>query len=84
MMDEIFNEIRTERGLQDLQWGGKNHDDQHDIRDWVCYIVNFLARAVNNEADWGFNLKKARSAFIKVAALCIAAIESIDRKIKGA
>lgn len=77
----IFNEIETERERQDKQFGGETHDDKHSIKDWVSYIINFLARAVDKKSDWGNNLKVARPAFIKVCALCIAAIESIDRKM---
>ena len=80
--DLIFKEIDEERARQDGQWGGKGYDDKHDVRDWVAYVLNFLARTVAKEANWGFNLKRAREAFVKVAALAIAAIESIDRKIK--
>ena len=79
----IFKEIDEERARQDKQWGGPVHDSGHDVRDWVAYIVNFLGRAVNREAVWGFNLKAARLAFLKVAALCVAAIESTDFKLKG-
>ena len=81
MATKIFTEIEAERERQDKQWGGKKHDDTHDIRTWVSYIVDFLGRTVNKEASWGYNLKVARTAFIKVAALCVAAIESIDRKL---
>ena len=78
----IFSEIKMERERQDKQWGGKVHDDIHSVRDWVSFIVNFLGRTVNKKAKWGCNLKLARVAFIKVAALSVAAIEAIDRKLK--
>ena len=45
-------------------------------------MISYLAKAVNRESNWGDNLKAARIAFIKVSALCVAAIESIDHKLK--
>jgi len=81
MKRNIFDEIKTERKRQDTQWGGKRHDDEHNTRDWVSFIINFLARTVNKEASWGYDLVVTKTAFIKVAALCVAAIEAIDRKL---
>ncbi len=77
---DVYEEVEMERVRQDKIWGGSTHDDSHGVRDWVAYIVNYLGQAVNRDAEWGRDLNRVRECLIKVAALCTAAIESIDRK----
>jgi len=79
---DIYEEIEMERFYQDRTWGGPEHDDKHAVRDWVAYIVNYLGKTVDRDASWGRNLEVARRYLIKVAALCVAAIESINRKMQ--
>lgn len=81
-MNAIFSEIAKERSHQDQVWGGPEHDDLHNMRDWACYIMLYLGRAVGKEANWGRNESFVRTMFIKIAALCVAAIQSIDRRKK--
>ena len=68
---QIYNDIKAERCYQDLKWGGAEHDDFHNHRDWVTFIVQYLGRAAAPE-DF-------RTSMIKVAALAVAAIEWYDR-----
>lgn len=77
----LYMEIEGERLKQDEQWGGAVHDDSKGVRDWVTYIVVYLGRAVDRESDWGRNLGISRIALVKVAALCVAALESFDRRM---
>ncbi len=77
---EIYEEVEMERCRQDKVWGGPAHDDRHGVRDWIAYIVNYLGQAVNRDAEWGRDLDRVRVCLIRVAALCVAAIESADRK----
>lgn len=79
---DIYEEVELERHRQDEMWGGPLHDDSHDVRDWIVYIVNYLGKAVDRDAEWGRDLDTVREYFIRVIALCVAAIESIDRKTK--
>lgn len=79
---DIYEEVELERHRQNKIWGGSEHDDRHDVRDWVAYIVNYLGKTVDRDAEWGRNLDTVREYFIRVTALCVAAIESIDRKAK--
>lgn len=79
---DIYEEVELERCRQDKMWGGPEHDDDHDVRDWVVYIVNYLGKTVDRDAEWGRNLDVVRGYLIRVIALCVAAIESIDRKTK--
>lgn len=78
--DEQFSavyDVIEERQRQDKQWGGPEHDDAHDIWNWCVYIEKQVKRI---EED-GYNGKE-RERFVKIAALAIAAIESIDRVTK--
>lgn len=69
-----YAEVQAERARQDEQWGGPSHDDQHDPVDWDGFI--------EYQAYWGRE-QDPRRRFVKIAALAIAAIESIDRKSQG-
>lgn len=77
----VLGEIARERVYQDEVWGGPEHDDTHTVRDWVTFIVAYLGKAVNRDSEWARNLSISRIALVKVAALCVAALESFDRKI---
>jgi len=77
----IYEEIELERQFQDGKWGGPKWDDTKGVRDWVTYIVVYLGRAVNRDSEWGRNLSLSRIAIVKVAALCVAALESFDREM---
>ncbi len=80
----VLQEIRIERNRQDHQWGGPVNDDGHRAGDWLGFIDDHLGRAkqsiVNRvlitEDDYRQNL-------IEVAALAVAAVESLDRKRKA-
>jgi len=79
----VFAELNDERIAQDLQWGGPGHDDEHDSGEWISYIEKQLdacegeiddARKQNNDEQ-----PDVRKRMVKIAAIAIAAIESIDR-----
>lgn len=70
----IFHDIDTERAVQDAKWGGPEHDDKHVIGDWVGYIRDHAERA-----QFG-RMSESRRQMVRVAALAVAAIESIDRQ----
>jgi len=82
-MINIFHEIEKERDRQDQQWGGPEHDDAHSIYDFVRFIRKFCLKIDNifsvTNSEQNIRLV-ARKRFIKIAALAVAAIESIDRK----
>jgi len=71
-MDKIFEEIKQERKSQDEQWGGEEHDDNHNEGDWEFYINNFASGLRGD-------LSNHRKRMVKVAALAVAAIQSYDR-----
>jgi hypothetical protein len=70
----IYYAIELERRAQDGQWGGAAHDDLHSNSEWIALVSKQLG-----QASAGTSKASARTAFIKAAALCCAAIESLDR-----
>lgn len=71
--DAAYMNIRAERERQDEQWGGPEHDDEHDPWDW--------ARLIEHQTAWDRE-QDPWCRFVKIAALAVAAIESIERKKK--
>lgn len=67
----VYTEIFDERVRQDSKWGGPDHDDQHSVSDFVTFIIQHAKRAES---------ENSRRQLVRVAALAVAAIESMDRK----
>ena len=63
----VLKEVAAERARQDAKWGGPSHDDQHTAHDWWWFIHERLGQ-------------RSEQAFIEVAALAVAAVESNRRK----
>lgn len=77
----IFVEVSEERSAQDAQWGGEPHDDGHAPLEWMGFVERQamgarMALADKPEED---HYGTVRKRLIKIAALAIAGIESIDR-----
>lgn len=68
-------DVVQERAAQDVQWGGPEHDDEHQPWEWVGFIEKHLKRAnsCNN------SLETYRAEMVKIAAVAIAQVESLDR-----
>ncbi len=83
---EVYRDVDDERERQDAKWGGPDHDDEHDVEDWVGYINDrtFEAfdhwNALDSEEETDTDRADCRRKLIQVAALAIAAVESFDRK----
>jgi len=74
---DICQDVMVERQRQDGKWGGPEHDDQWSPLDWHEMIADYNAWA---RRMWTMgSLEKARRRLVQVAALAIAAVESIDR-----
>ena len=78
----IYDEIKTERDYQDGKWGHKADDELNTPWMWAAYIAKYSTNwmrgtflPLGKDASDGF-----RTAMIKVAALAVAAIESLDRQ----
>lgn len=83
----IFVEALAERDRQDEQWGGPAHDDAHTDHDWVRFIIYQVNHAQNISLDARYgdlpiSDGTVRQRLVKIMALAIAAIESIDRRAK--
>ena len=71
---KVIAQVIQERRMQDRQWGGAAHDDQHSNFDWFRFI----------DYQWGqMNNENRRERLIKIAALAVAAVESLDRKTEN-
>jgi hypothetical protein len=83
---KAIEDVVGERLNQDAQWGGYTHDDTHEPMDWHRYIEYQLNRwRITQQSSEEFALPQqlvdvARERLVKIAALALAAIESIDRK----
>ncbi len=74
---KVIAEVIQERKMQDRQWGGASHDDQHQPEEWFGFIEHqFFCTNFLNPLD-------IRERFVKIAAIAVAAAESIDRRIKN-
>jgi len=69
-----IEEVIKERCHQDEQWGGPEHDDQHNAEDWMRFIAELLPGSVKHGET------RYRRRLIEIAALAVAAIESNDRR----
>jgi hypothetical protein len=77
-MKSVLLEIVDERIKQDHEWGGPEHDDEHDAFDWCNFIRKQLARISTEESiEKGAHTFRAR--MVKVAALAVAGIQARDR-----
>jgi len=80
-------DIHIERSRQDEQWGGPAFDDMHNPMDWIDLIDVQLDKLAHEggpgvEADPvtpDHDTELVRQRLVKVAALAIAGIQSIDR-----
>lgn len=70
----IFNMINSEREYQDSKWG-TDFDDQNTPNDWVAYITSYASRA----SAMDLTPEDFEIAMVKVAALAVAAIETLRR-----
>lgn len=86
----VYDEIQRERERQDMQWGGADHDDLHRIRDWSSMVGKQMTRF--NEAavivpttdfTWEQRALLLREKMLKTAAIAVACIDAIDRRLVG-
>lgn len=84
---QVLEEVRQEREHQDKKWGGPNHDDKHTPYDWSAFIISYLGESVsefvNESGRVESRLRTFRYNMIKIAALAIAAVEYVDRRLSN-
>mgnify|MGYP001617338697 CR=1 len=73
-MERALQLIREERRRQDNRYGGPAHDDQHTLEEWA----GFMAVRVATIRRAG--VEEVAGELLQVAALAVAALESIARK----
>lgn len=82
MDKSVYDEIKAERRYQDSRWGHHVDDMNNTPWMWCAYIAGYSTRWM---AGTFLPLKHSvtdsfRVAMIKTAAICVAAVESIDRQ----
>jgi hypothetical protein len=77
--DSVLVDVAEERLRQDVKWANPANDDQWSALDWHEMIADYNALA-RRMAAMG-SLDKARRRYVQVAALAVAAVEAIDRKM---
>lgn len=89
---KVLDDVVEERTRQTLQWGGPSHDDTHDAYDWLSYMghqADKISEVMTANGYYNFTRTRKRKTpspevlrehFIKIAALAVAAVESLDRK----
>lgn len=83
---DAINAVRLER-VRQLSKHSRTADDHNTLTGWVAFTTRQLAHAVVYLGDlkrpWerGDDLRAGRKAFVRVAAIAVAAIESLDRRI---
>lgn len=80
----VLAEVAAERARQDDQWGGSAHDDAHGVEDWAEFRSRYERRIgyamQEGQLFDGHRWRtETREALLKLAALCVAQIESLDR-----
>lgn len=78
----ILREVAYERSAQDARWGQQNHAPVwwHAI---LLEKVGKVAKAILELQFAGKSIAAVRGELVQVAAVAVAAIESIDRASEG-
>lgn len=76
-MLDVVQEVIQERHRQNTTWGVA-HDDQHDNITWGMLFEDRVHQMVSYPPP--NSVSRDRRLLIEIAALAVAAVESIDRK----
>lgn len=76
-MASVYDELKAERDYQTEKWGTA-FDDKNTPYNWAAYVTQYATRNLIGDPS-AVSKDKFRADMVKVAALAIAAIESIDR-----
>lgn len=81
----IYDEIKAEREYQDKRWGHELDDKYNTPWMWVAYITLYATKWMTGTFTplEGAVVDKFRRVMIQVAALAVAAVESLDRQRAG-
>lgn len=77
----VYEEIQAERAYQDKKWGHEIDDTKNTPWTWSSYIGQYSTKwMVGTFPPLSKFVDDFRSKMIKVAAIAVAAVESIDRQ----
>ena len=81
MTSQVIVDIINERARQDSKWGGQPSDDKHTPEKWVSLICDYAgwSRVLSGMG----NYDKYRKRMVQVAALAVAAVQSLDRHLSN-
>jgi hypothetical protein len=90
LLDNALDEIYEERNRQRERWGNA-FDDTHTPADWVAFVVEQMAKALNGgklawkntskePATEAFDWENWREHSLKAATILVAAVEAVDRR----
>lgn len=74
----ILDQIDAERLRQQELWGN-DFDDLNTANDWIAYICRYAAEGGYSGREKKYTVSRFRSFLVRCAAICCAAIETIDR-----
>lgn len=75
---QVLEEVLQERTRQNEIWGGSEHDDSHSVYEFLGFIWQRIKGADEGIRANSYSL--VRKKLLQIAALSVAAIESLDRK----
>jgi hypothetical protein len=78
-MPRILQQIVAARCAQDVQWGGRAHDDEHTPSDWYQLLSVHVARLVRRPGIDEAPMDDYRQRLVKIAAIAGAAAQAWDR-----
>lgn len=70
---DVLSEVKDERAFQNKKWGEQNHN--HDR--WMVILMEEVGEAAREAYE--SNAARYRAELVQVAAVAVAAIESLDR-----
>lgn len=74
----VIDEILSERAYQIQRWDA--HDRDKDPKDWMSLVVVYAGKAAQELPLYqgpNFSKKRFRKCLVKLAAVCMAAIEAL-------
>lgn len=81
-IDRVLADVRVERHRQVQEKGyTPEHDAHHKPYDWLAYLTHEMGEAVSAREQ--MHREGFRNALIKVAAVAVAAVESMDAAKAG-
>lgn len=79
--DEILALVKEERDYQIMKWGNENDDTFNTPYSWITWINITATKFACGKAQFDPRMTDVfRNSMIQVAALAVAAVESIDRQ----